>query len=296
MWAALLIGTSGCSVKRIAINKIGDSLASSGTTYAADDDPDLIGQALPFSLKLVEALLAESPTHRGLLVAAASGFTAYTYAYVQQDADMADGRDLERADLLRQRARRLYLRARDYGLRGLDVNHRGFASAIRDGHREVLASARKADVRLLYWTAAAWAAAISVSRDRPDLLADQPLAEALIDRALALAPDFDHGAIHGFLIAYEPARQGQEGGATDRSREHFNRQVALTGGRLAAPYVALAEAVSVQTQDRGEFDALLKHALAIDADEHPEWRLQNLIAQRRARWLLTRVDELFSDQ
>ena len=72
--------------------------------------------------------------------------------------------------------------------------------------------------------------------------------------------------------------------------------MALTGGRLAAPYVALAEAVSVQMQNRGEFAALLTHALAIDADEHPEWRLQNLIAQRRARWLLTRVDELFSDQ
>src|SRR3982751_425707 len=107
-FTALLIAaacTVGCSVKRFAINKVGDSLANSGTTYAADDDPDLVGQALPFSLKLVEGLLAESPRHRGLLFTAASGFTAYTYAYVQQDADMADGRDLDRADRLRQRAR-----------------------------------------------------------------------------------------------------------------------------------------------------------------------------------------------
>src|SRR6478672_11947187 len=69
------LASGGCSVKKFAINKLGDSLAGSGTTYAADDDPELIGQALPFSLKLVEGLLAESPQHRGLLLAAASGFT-----------------------------------------------------------------------------------------------------------------------------------------------------------------------------------------------------------------------------
>jgi hypothetical protein len=82
VWAALLVGAPGCSVKRFAINKLGDSLANSGTTYAADNDPELVGQALPFGLKLVEGLLAESPAHRGLLFAAASGFTQYAYAYV----------------------------------------------------------------------------------------------------------------------------------------------------------------------------------------------------------------------
>ena len=54
---ALAVCGSGCSVKRFAINKLGDSLANSGTTYAADDDVELVGQALPFSLKLVEGLL-----------------------------------------------------------------------------------------------------------------------------------------------------------------------------------------------------------------------------------------------
>src|SRR5213593_5197100 len=119
------LASGGCSIKKFAINKLGDSLANSGTTYAADDDPELIGQALPFSLKLVEGLLAESPEHRGLLFTAASGFTEYAYVYVQQDAEMLESQDLDRAGALRARARRLYLRARDYGLRGLEAKHRG---------------------------------------------------------------------------------------------------------------------------------------------------------------------------
>src|SRR5437763_13923109 len=115
----LSVAVAGCSVTNFAIHKLGDSLASSGTTFAADDDPELVGQALPFSLKLVEGLLAESPNHHGLLVAAASGFTEYANAYVQQEADQAEATSIERAMAIRTRARRVYLREREYGLRGI---------------------------------------------------------------------------------------------------------------------------------------------------------------------------------
>src|SRR5205823_12170947 len=114
--AYVIIGT-GCSVKRVAINKLGDSLAKSSVTYSSDNDPELVGEALPFSLKLIEGLLAESPKHKGLLFAASSGFTQYAYVYVQQQADELENKDVVRAAELRLRARKLYLRARDYGLR-----------------------------------------------------------------------------------------------------------------------------------------------------------------------------------
>ena len=289
-----ILATSGCSVKRFAINKLGDSLANSGTTYAADDDPDLVQQALPFSLKLVEGLLAESPRHRGLLFTAASGFTQYAYAFVQQDADLAEEHDLAAAEALRARARRLYLRARAYGLRGLDTRHRTFSQELARDPRSAVRLTVKKDVALLYWTAAAWASAIAVSKENPDLIADQPAVEALIDRAFVLDPDFEFGSIDGFLISYEPARQGVAGDPLVRARQHFDREVALTKGQQASPFVTLAETVSVQNQDRQEFEMLLKRALAIDADTRQEWRLQNLIVQRRARWLLAREDDLFA--
>ena len=82
------IAGSGCSlVRRAALDQVADAVAGSGTTFASDDDPDLVKAAIPFSLKLLEGLLAESPDNRGLLVAAASGFTQYAFAFVQQDAD-----------------------------------------------------------------------------------------------------------------------------------------------------------------------------------------------------------------
>ena len=117
----LLVLTSACSFKRLAVNQVGDALAAGGTTFSADDDPDLIKAAAPFSLKLMESLLAENPNHKGLLLATTSGFTQYGYAFVQPEADELETRDLAGATALRDRARKLYLRARNYGLRGLGL-------------------------------------------------------------------------------------------------------------------------------------------------------------------------------
>ena len=291
--ALLAFGAGGCSVKRIAANKIADTLASSGSSVASDDDPDLIRDAAPFNLKLMESTLAETPKHRGLLLATCSSFTQYAYAYVQQEAETAEDRDLAAADALRARARRLYFRARGYGLRGLEVRHPDFGQRLRTDPAAVVAEADAKDVPLLYWTAACWGLAIAISKDQPDVVADQPQVEALIDRALALDEAFDSGAIHSFLISYEPSRLRGQGDPLARSREHFDRAMELCGGRMASPLVALAETVSVKTQNRAEFESLLQQALAIDPDARPEWRLNNLILQRRARWLLSRTDVLF---
>ena len=283
----------GCSVRKFAINKLGDSLANSGTTFASDNDPEFVGQAIPFSLKLIEGLLAESPKHRGLLFAAASGFTQYSYAYVQQSSEQVELEDVTKSRALTERARNLYLRARDYGLRGLETKHRRFTGSLRENPRAAVRMANPGDVPLLYWTAVAWGAAVSLSKDRPDLVAEQPQVEALIDRAYELNPDYEHGAIDQFLISYESARQGAKGDFAARCKEHFDRAVALSNGQLASPYVAYAETVSLQKQNRGEFEMLLKKALAVDPDSRAEWRLSNLVMQRRARWLLSRGDELF---
>jgi len=293
--ALLMVFTcAGCGVKRIAVNKLGNAIASGGTTYASDNDPELVESAVPFSLKLMESLLEESPKHRGLLLAACKGFTEFSYAFVQEDADEIENKNLAEATRLRARARRLDLRARDYGLRGLEARHPGLGKALRENPRAAVRriTATK-EVPLLYWTAASWGEAISLSKDNPDLIADQPIVEALIDRAYKLVPDYEAGAIDSFLITYEPSRQGAKGDPLARSREHFARAVALSRGQLAGPYVSLAETVSVQKQDRAEFQSLLHSALAIDPDSRPEWRLENLIMQRRARWLLARTDDLF---
>lgn len=294
--AAVLAGgflLPGCSINRLVVDKVGDALASGGTTFAADDDPELIKAAAPFSLKLMESLLAESPNHRGLLLAASSGFTQYAYAFVQQDADELEERDLAAAQAGRTRAKRLYLRAREYGLRGLEARYPGFRGKLAREPLAAVAQAKKDDVAQLYWTAAAWGSAISLGKDDPALIAEIPQMEALIDRALALDEGWGAGSVHAFLVNYEMTRQGAAGEPAERARLHFERARELAAGRQAAPFVTFAEAVCVERQDAAQFDSLLRQALAVDADAHPEFRIANLAMQRRARWLLSQKENLF---
>lgn len=287
----LVAGNTGCSIKRLAINQLGDALSNGGGSFATDDDPDLIRAAAPFSLKLMESLLVESPQHRELLQALASGFTQYAYAFAALPADELEEKDLAAANAEHARAKRLYLRARNYGLRGLAVKHPDFEKLLRASPTAVRVTT-KADVHLLYWTAVSWAAGISLSKDNPDAIADLPLAAALMDRALALDSGFDHGAIHSFLITFELARPGAGPDAVAKARQHFARAVELSGGNQAGPFVALAESVALQQQNAAEFKALLDQALAVKVDARPEWRLVNTLMQRRAAWLLGRIDDL----
>lgn len=283
----------GCSIKRMAVNKLGDALAAGGTTFASDDDPELVKAAVPFSLKLMESLLAESPNHLGLLQATASGFTQYSFAFVQQDADELEAKDFAAAEALRARAKRLYLRARNYGLRGLEVAHPGFTNTLVTKPRDAVRALKKKDAPQAYWTAAAWGSAISLGKDDPALVAGLPQMEALIDRALELDEGWGDGAIHSFLINYEMSRSGATGDPAERARQHFDRAVQLAGGKQAGLFVTFAEAVCVEKQNVKQFEELLGQALLINADAYPELRLANLIMQRRARWLLSKKEDLF---
>jgi len=285
--------TSGCSIRHYALNQVADAMAQSGTAFSSDDDPELIKAAAPLSLKLMEAILAETPSNQGLLTAASSGFTQYSFAFVQEEADELEDADLVAAEALRGRALRLYFRAQRYGLRGLEVKHPQFTRNLLLNPKATALQATKKEVPLLYWTAAAWASVISLSKDNPKVVGEIPAMEALIDRALELDEGYSNGSIHTFLITYEMIRARAVGDPTVRSRKHFVRAMELSHGNDASPLVALAEAVTIQIQDAKEFESLLTRALAINPDAHPENRLVNLVMQRRARWLLARKSELF---
>jgi len=289
---ALALLLPGCSVRKFAVNKVADALAETGSSFASDEDAELVGDAVPFGLKTMEGLLDETPRHKGLLLAASSGFVQYAYAWVQVEGDYVEAQDLARATALRERARKLYLRARDYALRGLEVDFPGFRDRVARDPKAALAQTKKAHVPLLYWTAMAWAGAMALKVNDSEVSADQSLVEALMRRALELDETWGLGSIHEFFIGWEAGRSSI-GGSVERAREHFARAVEISGDRRAFPYLTLAESVSVSRQDKKEFTEMLEKAVAIDASRPSDQRLGNVIAQKRARWLLGRVDELF---
>ena len=179
-------------------------------------------------------------------------------------------------------------------MRGLSVGRKGFPAVLSGNPVGASEMVGAEDVPLLYWTAASWSLAATTTPDDTALLADLPRCEALMRRALALSEGFDDGAIHEYFIAYEGGRPEAMGGSVEKARWHFERAMELSGGKKVSPLVTYAEVVSVRTQNRKEFLELLDRALAFDArGTAPDHRLANLVAQRHARWLKGRADDLF---
>lgn len=283
-----------CSPRSYVVSRMADASSSGGDVFARDDDPELVRDAVPFALKAMESLLESRPDHKGLLAALCKGFTQYAVAFVLQDAEEAQDPGVRRAGM--ERARRLLLRAKGYGVRGLSVDREGFAAALSGDPAGTSARIGTEDVPLLYWTGAAWSLAVSSSTDDPSLLADLPRIEALMRRALALDERYDDGAIHEYFVAFEGGRPEAMGGSIDRARQHMERAMDLSEGKKISPLVTFAGTVSVRIQDRKGFLDLLDRALAFDARAlAPGHRLSNLVSQRRARWLKGRADDLFLD-
>ena len=125
----LAVATGGCGlIRQRALHDVADLLSDpqAAGVYASDDDPELVGAALPFGLKTYEVLLAAQPRHRPLLLATASAFVGYAHAFVLLPAERLDTTDYRRARHLRQRAARLFRRGRDYALTGLELDHPGW--------------------------------------------------------------------------------------------------------------------------------------------------------------------------
>jgi hypothetical protein len=287
------LSTLGCS--GLVVNYAADALGGGGGTFASDDDPELVRDATPFALKTIESLIQSSPDNSKLLLAAASGFTQYAYAFVQEDALELEPQDLARSRQGLARAKKLFARAFDYSLRGLEARHGGFRAAFEKERQAALAGLGKDDVPLLYWAAASLGARVSLSKDDMVAIGRLPDFEALLYRALALDEAFGDGAIHELLIGYE-SRSESMGGSLVRAKEHYERVLALTAGKKLAPRVTWAESVAVPAQDKKLFDALLDQVLAFNVDEAPSFRLANLIAQRRARFLKERAGDLFLEE
>lgn len=272
------------------------AFTGTGDTFARDDDPELVRDAVPFALKTMESLLATIPDDVGLLRALTANFTQYAYAFVQQDADVAEMEGkVAAAREGRERARKLFLRARDYGLRALEEEYPGISAKLRSARDlgPALDRVKKEDADLLYWTAAAWAMAISDGKTDMQLVAELPAPVAMMRRGLALDPAFDQGAFDEFFVSYEGGRSVADGGGPAVARSHLERALAMSGGKKLGVRVSWAETVLVQQQDRAAFEAELRRVLEFDVDSAPGNRLANLIAQRRARALLAHTDDLF---
>lgn len=294
-WVALLlfpVALQGCSVKGMAMNSLADALSGQGeggSVYLSDNDPVLVGEALPFSLKLMESILAETPEHEGLLVATASGFVSYSEMWVYRPARYMEDTDLLGSRRESARAKSLFLRGREYAGQALEVCHPGITARLLRFPDSAVAELEADDLPAMYWFAAGHGRAISLDPNDAELVVQATAVTALLDRGLELDEGWNKGAFHELYMGVPSLL----GGSPEKAEEHFARAMELNGGSSIGPMVSLAEAVYLDRQDRPAFTRILNDVLAFDPDQFPDTRLTNVLAQKHATWLLSKADELF---
>jgi hypothetical protein len=276
----LLALLAACSPSHLVLNRVADELSAQG--QAQEDDLGLAREASAFYLKLSESVLRQAPDHVALGEAVAGGFTQYAFAFVAFDAERLATHDAKAAQGLRQRAARLYWRARQHAMATLENRQPGFAKALADGTLQRLDADQ---VGLAYWAAASWGGFISLSKDQPDVVADLPLAVRLARLAWAREPGFGGGALASLMGTLEASRPG---GNRLEAAQFFDQAEAFGAGRNAGVYVSRAEVLT--DGDRPAFERLLRQALAASATR-PD--LGNQLMRERAQWLLDTADDRF---
>lgn len=278
----------GCSPRQMIVGGMADELATQA--QGTENDLELAREASAFYLKLSESVLRQDPGHLRLAEAVSAGFTQYAYAFVAVDAEQIEARDAKAAELLRQRAAKLYQRAHQHARHGLEHQTPGFSAALARPQAKDWPPLKAEQAGLGYWAAASWGGWISLSKDNPDIVADLPLAIRLAELAWAADPNWGDGALTSLLGSFEA---GRAGGSAARALKYFDQSIAQAQGRSAGAYLAKAEGYAQPTGDRALFEQLLQQALTVKDEAGSAFTLQNEVMRRRARWLQEKTDDLF---
>ena len=150
------------------------------------------------------------------------------------------------------------------------------------------------DVSDLYWLAAAYGGAIKSSRGNPFDVVKLPVVKKLLITAIALDPKWGKGALYSAMMSYTSSRPDLFGDALIDSVSSFYAKALIASDSLdASLFVSYAELIDKKFQDRDAFEKKLDLVLNMDVEKDKDFRLSNIIAQERAKWLLSKTDEIF---
>ena len=272
-----LSALGGCaSMASSATNRLANNLSKA---ILNQDDPETVEAGMPSYLLMIDGLIDGDPQDENLLVAGSKLYGSYAQAFVK-DAE---------------RARRLALKARDYGDRALcahDARMCGVWERPFEDFAKAMGTLRAGDAPVLYASAASWATWIQANSSDFNALASLPKVKAAMARVAELDEALDHGEAHVYLGVIATLLPPAMGGKPEEGRAHFERAIRLSEGRDLMAKVEYARHYARVVYDRPLHDRLLKEVLDADA-KAPDLTLANVLAKRQARQLLDSANGYF---
>lgn len=291
----LMLLIISCSISKFTTRKLTDSLAgSSGLTFASDDDPELIGDALPFTIKLYESLMEKDSTNAALYLATSKLLCLYSQYFVAASMDTIS--DPVQKKVIGKRAKKLFLRAREYSLKSIDILKPGSKKAFLTGNIDsTLAMITQSDTNALFWTSVAWLGAIGSDKSDMSLAMGIKKPLTITRKLIEMNPTYYQGMAHELMGIVSVNIPKSLGGSTDTAAYYFSKAIQLSDSARVSAFVLYATNVASKTKNKELYISLLEKANNIPIDAYPQLRLQNSIFQQRARLLLKNVGEAFPE-
>jgi len=264
--------TGGCT--RMVMPIAASMIPGFTNAFFEECDLKLAEESLPAELKMMEGLLKNDPENQKILTALCMGFTGYAMLFVEDENP--------------ERASRLYLRAKTYGLKAMGIEH--------TGSRQMLGRIKKiprGNMEMLFWTAMAWNAWVNLNLDKPSAIGESTLAEACLKRVLEIEPDFYYGTPYVLMGTILAARPEMLGGNAPKAKTCFEKAITLSDGKFLLAQYYFARYYAVRVQDKALFFKLVKAVAEAQPDDLKEACLINRAVKKKMEALAEMVDELF---
>jgi hypothetical protein len=293
-FALLLLLLPACNLVKLTADSTADVLEVAAPAFNQEADVQLARDAAPGQLKTVEGFLLASPDNEKMIKLLAQGYCEYAFGFLEDDIErMTMAGQEEAAAPTVKRATGLYLRCMNYGLKLLGDDWQQAIYGAMPAFEAKVKRAGKDDVPGMFWTALGLASAININRDDIEIVAYLPMAKLLLERVVALDEGYHMGAAHMGLGLVYTSQGAALGGNPELGKKHFERAIALTGGKFLLPKVMYAYAYGTIVQNRKFFHDQLVEVLKTSPAIWPEQRLANELAHIRARRYLSHEAEWF---
>lgn len=290
-----LLVCGGCDTTRLAANSTVGVFERAAPAFEQYWDYELAGDAAPGSIIQLEGVLRVVPDNQELIFNLIRSYCGYAVGWVEDEAEVLEAEgDLEGSIHQHHRARLFYQRALDLGRYSIGMDHEGMNEAVEGGLESFegwLASEfrHRDDAPILFWTGYAWAGIINNAKDDLGAVADVAFAKAMVERSVALDPDYYNGGGRLMLAAVASQEMGADLDAVGVQWEQLLEQ---TGRRNLMVQVIMANYYATARLDRELYISLLTEVIEA-GDVLPEARLSNRIAKHRAARYLSQVNERF---
>ncbi len=278
-------------IRNILLCLIAIGISSCSTAYYLDKHPVLTKKIIYKKVIRTEKKLKQETMTPDLLLKACQVRTQYTYAFIMEEADRLIESDYNSGKELYQDALKSFEMAINYGKTALGLRYPDLINHIDININYPHFTIE--DIPYLYWLAAALGGAISSSRGKPEWVIQLPIVGYLLESALAIDGSWNNGAIHSAMISYSMARTDLKGDNVQEATKHYKKVNMLSNSQDLSAHVSYAENVLVNQQNQPEFINVLNRVINAQDTVIDELVLGNIIARKRAHWLLSRKDELF---